>query len=432
MGLFKNTWKDSSGRTRKSRTWSLEYYDADGRRHRVALKIRDKRAAELKASEILRAVELGEAGVQTFAATRTTSMDELLEQYQAELLRRGRSYKKHVRQTMTRLGTLFEGHRHVQDVTSEGLRQALARIGERRQPKTVNEYRSAAHAFFAWLVREGRWSTNPVDGTAPIRVVEKSFERRSLTPEEVEHLISVAPPYRGRAYLCALLAGLRRNEISTLRVADVDLEAGTIRVLAKNAKNRREAVLPLHPELAEALREKVAGRAPGERLLEEGVPRNTTLYRDLERADIERETAAGVIDFHSLRVSFASNLARTGCPLALAQRLLRHSDPRLTSTVYTSLALQDGVAAVGQLSATPRGKTRGEPRHFNGKHCTYVHDERPRLGLPDRPERQERRRSASDAVLWRRRESNPIRGHLHGWTDRGQSGTDLAPKQPNV
>jgi integrase len=42
-------------------------------------------------------------------------------------------------------------------------------------------------------------------------------------------------------------------------------------------------------------------------------------------------------DFHANRHSFVSNLARAGVPLTIAQKLARHSDPRLTANRYTHL-----------------------------------------------------------------------------------------------
>src|SRR5262245_29369716 len=48
--------------------------------------------------------------------------------------------------------------------------------------------------------------------------------------------------------------------------------------------------------------------------------------------------AAGLKSFgmHTLRRSFCSNLAAAGVPLQIAQRLMRHSDPKLTAVVYTN------------------------------------------------------------------------------------------------
>ena len=47
------------------------------------------------------------------------------------------------------------------------------------------------------------------------------------------------------------------------------------------------------------------------------------------------------VDIHALRHTFASRLARAGVPLQKAQRLLGHSDPKLTAAIYTHLETED-------------------------------------------------------------------------------------------
>jgi site-specific recombinase XerD len=63
---------------------------------------------------------------------------------------------------------------------------------------------------------------------------------------------------------------------------------------------------------------------------------------------------------HALRVSFITHFSLGGVPLAVAQKLARHSDPRLTSNVYTSLSLAELHKAVQALPAT--GAARADPK----------------------------------------------------------------------
>jgi hypothetical protein len=51
-------------------------------------------------------------------------------------------------------------------------------------------------------------------------------------------------------------------------------------------------------------------------------------------------------------LAFITHLSLGGVPLAVAQKLARHSDPRLTSNVYTSLGLADLHRAVESLPPT--------------------------------------------------------------------------------
>ena len=65
------------------------------------------------------------------------------------------------------------------------------------------------------------------------------------------------------------------------------------------------------------------------------------LKRDKDGELIITDEYGLVYDFHSLRATFASLLNKVRVPLATAQRLMRHSDPKLTSNIYTHVLIDD-------------------------------------------------------------------------------------------
>jgi len=79
---------------------------------------------------------------------------------------------------------------------------------------------------------------------------------------------------------------------------------------------------------------------------------------DLTAADIDYEDDEGrVADFHALRHTFISNLARAGVHPRNAQALARHSTIDLTMNVYTHVAmadLHDDVESLPGLSGKPQ------------------------------------------------------------------------------
>ncbi len=82
------------------------------------------------------------------------------------------------------------------------------------------------------------------------------------------------------------------------------------------------------------------------------------LRRDLEAAGIPyRDDEGRVLDFHSLRHTFGTNLARAGVAPKVAQELMRHSDINLTMGTYTHVGLYDLNAAVESLPALPHTPT---------------------------------------------------------------------------
>ena len=83
-------------------------------------------------------------------------------------------------------------------------------------------------------------------------------------------------------------------------------------------------------------------------------PLTQAFDRDLKAAGIAKADATGRrADVHGLRYRFATSLAQAGVPLQAAQRLMRHSDPKLTANVYTLLDLGNLAAEVGKLHIPP-------------------------------------------------------------------------------
>src|SRR5262249_42009102 len=68
---------------------------------------------------------------------------------------------------------------------------------------------------------------------------------------------------------------------------------------------------------------------------------------DCKRAGIRRYDDRGrQVDIHALRLTFGTCLALAGVPLPVTQRLMRHSDPKLTSNIYTDVRIFDLQGAV--------------------------------------------------------------------------------------
>ena len=81
------------------------------------------------------------------------------------------------------------------------------------------------------------------------------------------------------------------------------------------------------------------------------------LRRDLDAAGVPFEDTAGRrLDFHSLRGTFATNLAMAGVSPKAAQELMRHSDINLTMRTYTQLSLIDVASDLNKLPSLPTGE----------------------------------------------------------------------------
>ncbi len=374
-----------------AKTWRIQF-SVNGVLFDQTTGLRDKRAAELKARELVRDEELRAAGVETHRRTRVTRIAGLIEEYRHDLERRGRCVR-YVRETAAQLTTILGDLKDLGACTPQYLRRALNRLKDgEASPRTRNLYRSAVRTFFTWLIREGRWGHNPADRIATSSTAEPARQRRALSPDEESRLLAAAPAARALVYLVALRTGLRRGELAKMTWNDLvlDNEAPTFRVRASVAKNRREAVLPLALDAAAALSTVLATRGDVERTAPvfAAVPGVDTLRSDLatahdawvEEADGEERTRrknnrdflryqdsdGQYLDFHALRVTFGTALARAGVRLQEAQRLMRHSTPVLTANVYTRLELHDlrgAVELLGPSGVSEACATRAHRQH---------------------------------------------------------------------
>jgi integrase len=283
--------------------------------------------------------------------------------------------------------------------------------------RTHNFHVQALKRFGAWLVDWERETVNPFDKLQTVRVTEAEHvhDRRALTDEEFALLVesaetgpaleSMTGPDRAMLYILAAWTGYRRAELAslTLRSLDLDGEPPTVSVQPGYTKNKNRAVLHLHPTVAARLREWLATKGG----LEPDAPlfalrtagghwRRTARWMeaDLDRARqkwiakaktpeergkraqtdfLAYRTEDGLFaDFHANRHTFITNLGRAGVPLTTAQKLARHSDPRLTSNIYTHLGVHDQAAAIEALPGAPERRRFNEPAHSpqNGKERT--------------------------------------------------------------
>ncbi|MDY7011788.1 MAG: tyrosine-type recombinase/integrase, partial [Planctomycetota bacterium] len=103
-------------------------------------------------------------------------------------------------------------------------------------------------------------------------------------------------------------------------------------------------------DAAEALREAMPADAqPTDRIFP-SVPKMATFKRDLERAGIAHVDASGrVVDFHSLRYTCGTILARADVAPRVAMELMRHTDMRLTMNLYADPRVLDTARVIERM-----------------------------------------------------------------------------------
>jgi integrase/recombinase XerD len=142
----------------------------------------------------------------------------------------------------------------------------------------------------------------------------------------------------------AYASGLRVSELVTLPLADVNLNAGFVRVTGKGGKTR---LVPLgqaaRDRIARYIAEDRAPRDPRERALfltDRGRPMTRQGFWKLLRGHAARagiRLPGGGVSPHKLRHSFATHLVERGADLRAVQAMLGHADIA-TTQIYTQVS----------------------------------------------------------------------------------------------
>ncbi len=250
------------------------------------------------------------------------------------------------------------GWRYARDVKAEDYTRW--RTGSKLSPKTLNDFLTSMRSLLNWMVKQGRICFNPLRSLdlLPARD-EKRRPRRALTDEEASRLVSGSGE-RGLVYLVALTTGMRLGELQQVEVRDIRLDDPSPKIAARAAttKNRKDAILPLHPGVAERLRAFLAGRNldAEDKAFEALLCPRRQFKRDLKAAGIPSKDVEGrIVDFHSLRYTFCTNLQRLNVPQRVLMMLMRHSDRRLSDHLYTDTSRLPADETV-RLLTLPGGK----------------------------------------------------------------------------
>lgn len=215
------------------------------------------------------------------------------------------------------------------------------------KPRSISRLIASLRRFYRHAMREG---TIAVDPTLQIEApkLPRSLPK-SLNEDEVEALLNapdITQPIglRDRAMLELLYAcGLRVSELVGLRVTEVSLQEGVIRVTGKGSKTR---LVPMGEEAVEWLARYLKDARPvilQKRLCDsmfvtqrgEAMTRQAFWYlikRYALQAGISKHLSP-----HVLRHAFATHLLNHGADLRVVQMLLGHADIS-TTQIYTHVA----------------------------------------------------------------------------------------------
>ena len=345
-----------NGKRVVSRLYSLKLrLNGENRISCIALGVSDRQVAEERARQIVQEREKEIVGLLAPKVQREAAQSSLvrhIQEFIGDLKAKGRN-GKYIDQLESQLRGLSTvcGWQSVNEVTPDSF--VRWRSCQKQSPKTLNEYLASAKGLLNWMVGQGRLASNPLASVQKVETRGREVRpRRAYTNDELKALFGVAGKYR-LICLTAVLTGIRHGEMKRLCWGDfnLSLEKPSVLVRASISKNHKQACLPLYPALAvELSRFRPANAVAGDLVFAGTVPRSEVFNVLLKKAGVAKVDSQGrVVDFHSLRHTFCTNLHRAGVPQREAMELMRHNDPRLTANTYADASLFSLRSAVEKL-----------------------------------------------------------------------------------
>jgi len=158
------------------------------------------------------------------------------------------------------------------------------------------------------------------------RVIDGEFIKERLSKiENLKHKAILTLTYS---------VGLRVSEIVNIKIEDIDSKRMLVHI--KNAKGRKDRVVPLSQNVLNLLREYFKEYRPTEYLFN-GQMTNQYSVRSCQEMYKKYIELSGHI--HTLRHSCATNLLENGTDLKLIQKILGHSSVK-TTEIYTHVSNQ--------------------------------------------------------------------------------------------
>jgi integrase/recombinase XerC len=260
------------------------------------------------------------------------------------------AYRRDVDQFVIYLSEISESQDLISpgQITQEDVRQylgSLVRYGLSK--RSVARKQASLRSFFSFLLKGEEISVNPTSALSSPKM-DKSLPV-FLREEEIRsalNMINMDSPIalRDRSILELFYGtGMRLSELAELDITDLDLNAGTVRVFGKGAKER---VLPVGRHLGEVLRQFLRVRnkfhpnketqalflnRKGNRLSTRGI--QLRVHKWLEMFSEKKKLSP-----HVLRHTFATHLLDRGADLEAVKDLLGHTSLS-TTQIYTHLSM---------------------------------------------------------------------------------------------
>jgi integrase len=296
------------------------------------------------------------------------------------------------------------GDTKLTELTPLAIETALKKSEGEVAAKTLNELRGTIHTVIEKAsIRGGPWTgPNPVKEVCRWKQGKKVKD--TLRPEEVPLLLENLEERWAPLFATAIWMALRKGELAALKKSSVNLRTPGEELLvvraswdADRTKNEDQDTLPIPAPLVPYLRKAMAASSsdllfpgPGGEMMSEDTKLQNVLRRararaglvegwmhtcrrcksnkkpHVERHDDDKPRRCPVcsmrlwpkpqyrsITFHGLRHSTITLLAKANVPTAIAQKIARHADIKMTAAIYTQVDDGDMRGAMNRMLPEP-------------------------------------------------------------------------------
>jgi len=241
-------------------------------------------------------------------------------------------------------------------------------------PKSKSHIRNLLHVLLDFAMWAGvlELSRNPIDLVVVKGATKRTRQPRSLTVEQFQKLVGrLRQPFGTMAMVCVCF-GLRVSECLALRWSDVDWLNGTLRVERGIVEQNVDGVktdgsrksLTIAKELLDRLhewRQATEFSSDGDWIFASPMKLGrlpysyTGFWRELQRA--ATDAGIGRLGTHTFRHTYRSWLDAVGTPIAVQQKLMRHSDIRTTLNIYGDVVTNEMAVASSKIAELALGKS---------------------------------------------------------------------------